>query len=384
MNLKVLHVASFTGNIGDNANHMGFRPWFESKVDRPIVWKSLEIREFYWKERAWDEDFVAYANEFDLLVIGGGNYFELWVEDSPTGTSIAIPPELFDRIRTPIFFNALGVDPGQGVPEFCRSRFRSFLDKLLGSEQYLVSVRNDGARKNLADCIGQEYSDRIHSLPDHGFFAAQVIERIPVEKKSSETRLVVNIANDMPETRFAGFETEQEFYKEFGGMILELAETHPDLELSLVPHIFRDLDAIARLLPHIEDRFRRTRMSIFSYGSGNDACRMALAEYDRADVVVGMRFHANVCSMGLGKQTLGLTCYPQIENLYLELQQPDRSIDVSKTGFSVQLKKSIEEALAGGNAFSRQPQGTIEDVSLHRKEFEKFLSEWLEQQRQNR
>ena len=88
--MKVLHLASFDGNIGDNANHSGFRPWLERIAARPLEWHDLEIRSFYWKERRFDQDFAAYANEFDLIVIGGGNYFELWVEGSATGTSIGI------------------------------------------------------------------------------------------------------------------------------------------------------------------------------------------------------------------------------------------------------------------------------------------------------
>ena len=78
--LKILHIASFSGNIGDNANHMGFRPWFEALAGAPVSWTRLEIREFYWRERQWDAALVDFINTHDLLVIGGGNYFELWVE----------------------------------------------------------------------------------------------------------------------------------------------------------------------------------------------------------------------------------------------------------------------------------------------------------------
>ncbi len=154
--LRLLHIASFSGNIGDNANHMGFRPWFEAQLGRQAVWTKLEIREFYWGDRQWDADLVEFINSHDMLIIGGGNYFELWVEQSPTGTSIAIDQKLFDDIEVPVFFNALGVDPGQGVPPVSRERFTSFLDKLLSSDQYLVSVRNDGARENLRQHIGQQ------------------------------------------------------------------------------------------------------------------------------------------------------------------------------------------------------------------------------------
>ena len=92
--LNILHIASFTGNIGDNANHLGFRGWFERVAEADVIWTELEIREFYWKNRFWDRSFVEYANGFNLIIIGGGNYFELWVDKSPTGTSIEIEPDL--------------------------------------------------------------------------------------------------------------------------------------------------------------------------------------------------------------------------------------------------------------------------------------------------
>ena len=140
--LRFLHIASFSGNIGDNANHIGYRRWIEGLSERSIEWTNLEIRQFFWCEREWDEDFVEYANSFDGLVIGGGNYFELWVESSPTGTSIAIAPELWSKLTVPVYFNALGVDPGQGVPEICRTRFKAFLDTALKNDKIIVSVRN--------------------------------------------------------------------------------------------------------------------------------------------------------------------------------------------------------------------------------------------------
>lgn len=128
--LKTLHLASFNGNIGDNANHNGFYKHLES-LDYEFEIDELEIREFYWKQRSFDESFVELVNSYDLLIVGGGNYFELWVEDSPTGTSISIELELLKKINTPILFNALGVDPGQGASEANIQKFRDFLDVLI-------------------------------------------------------------------------------------------------------------------------------------------------------------------------------------------------------------------------------------------------------------
>ncbi len=56
--LNVLHLASFSGNIGDNANHIGTRSQFAKNLDFELFFTELEIREFYWRQRLFDEEFV--------------------------------------------------------------------------------------------------------------------------------------------------------------------------------------------------------------------------------------------------------------------------------------------------------------------------------------
>ena len=153
--LKTLHLASFIGNIGDNANHNGFYNFLFQNKDFKFEIDRLEIREFYWKKRFFDKSFVDLVNQYDLLIIGGGNYFELWVENSPTGTSIAIELELLKQIKTPILFNALGVDPGQGISKINIQKFRNFLDLLIERKDF-ISIRNDGAKDTIIEYIGKE------------------------------------------------------------------------------------------------------------------------------------------------------------------------------------------------------------------------------------
>ena len=374
--LRVLHIASFSGNIGDNANHMGFRPWFEAQAGVPVQWTALEIREFYWRERQWDEALVAFINTHDLLVIGGGNYFELWVEHSPTGTSIAIEPDLFDTINVPVFFNALGVDPGQGVPDVCRQRFTNFLDQLFDAQRVLVSVRNDGAKENLRHHIGGAYADRVHSLPDHGFF-------VPLPDKSAAAghrQLAINLACDMSETRFAGFENQAGFAREMASLMSALAAQHPTLRFCLVPHIFRDLEIISETISHLDDRLRRTRLTVASYGAGDDAARQTLSLYRSADLVLGMRFHANVCPMALGTPVLGLNCYPQIEKLYEGLGLTDRLVSVGQPGFAPEAVQFASKVLADPGPYLRQTDEALAHVREERAALEPHLRAWLASQ----
>ena len=103
-------------------------------------------------------------------MIGGGNYFELWVKNSPTGTSIAIPLKLFKKIKVPIFFNALGVDLGMGASNQTKKNFRYFVNQILSSDQYLLSVRNDGSLNNIKKILEDNCIRKIYLCPDHGFF----------------------------------------------------------------------------------------------------------------------------------------------------------------------------------------------------------------------
>ena len=76
--IKTLHLASFDGNVGDNANHSGFYRHLKAQPGYDFAIEQLEIREYYWKQRFFDDGFVDLVNDYDLLIIGGGNYFELW------------------------------------------------------------------------------------------------------------------------------------------------------------------------------------------------------------------------------------------------------------------------------------------------------------------
>lgn len=344
--IRVLQIASFNGNIGDNANHLGFRQWFCRQFDDELSWTELEIRRFFWKFQSWDQSFVNYANEYDLIVIGGGNYFELWVEKSPTGTSIEISEDLFDQISTPIFFNALGVDPGQGVSTSCRNKFRKFITKIANSQKHFVTVRNDGALKNIREYIGHEFLEGVYGLPDHGFFFSEFVTQQKIYTQPNNVKnIVINVATDMSEIRFRKFDGSSGFLSEFSETIVSVSKLFPSIEFVLVPHIFRDIEAIGELLNYLPDWLRRTRIKVAELGSGNAAAQKSFEKYFNASLVIAMRFHANVCPIGFGVRTIGLATYPQIENVFEEIDLPEYVLDVSNPGFKVDLFNKIKSVL---------------------------------------
>lgn len=352
--LKVLHLASFSGNIGDNANHAGARSQFAQNLSFQLDFTELEIREFYWKQRFFDEDFISYANQFDLLLIGGGNYFELWVESSRTGCSIDLPPELLAKIRCPVLFYGLGVDAGQGVPEICLQRFREFMDYLLADDRFFVAVRNDGAVDTLEKYLGEHYARAVSAVPDGGFFVKPGAYNLP-EFANFPRNIVINLAGDMLDMRFKGSEnllSADGFFKEFAYCLEQLLKANPDLNIVFVPHIFRDYAPISSVLEFLPDNLRRRRIAVAPYLVGTVGGDRQFSLYQQASLVLAMRFHANVCPLGMGVPTLGLVCYPQIDHLYRELNLSALAVDVTSAGFSARLIDQAQLALSGEHADS--------------------------------
>jgi polysaccharide pyruvyl transferase WcaK-like protein len=372
----VLHVASFHGNIGDNANHAGFRTWFSQLVGGPIEWREFEIRDVYRKTRAFDAAFAEEANAADLVVIGGGNYFELWVADSPTGTSISIPDEVMDAIRTPVFINALGVDDAQGFTEETLGRFRRFLSRLLGSRQYLVSVRNDGALGALRRHAPGLPIERVIHLPDGGFFSSY-----RASAKTAELRVGVNLAGDMLDQRFPGGAKLdfRGFLSEMAEVISRLQDGRPGLNVTFFPHIFRDLAVCADLLSVLPDQLRRDRVRVAAYDSGEDAAQEAFGEYLACDVVLAMRFHSNVVPIGHGIPTIGLHCYDQISRLYEELNFPEGVVSVNVPGFAALLLDRVNAILDDPRRARSRMAAPVALVKGQRANAAIAVGEWLRQ-----
>ncbi len=346
---KLLHVASFHGNVGDNASHSGFRSQFARNSGLDVEYNEFEIREVYWKQRAFDVDFVALANAHDGVIVGGGNYFELWVEHSQSGCSFDIDPALLAQIRVPLIFNALGVDPAMGASESSLQRFRRFLDVAIEMPNTLLSCRNDGSMETLQTLVGAEYARYFSHLPDNGFFV-EVDKRQHDELDPGRKNILIQLAGDMPEVRFPGGDdgfTLDGFLGEKAGLIEQLIGQGG--HVILVPHIFRDLEIISALLQKIGDPLRRRFLSVAPYLSGEAGKDKTFSLYQQADLVLGMRFHASVCAWALETPCIGLSSYRQISQLYREMEAQDFCVDVTCPGFAAEVQSRIRQ-------IERQPE----------------------------
>lgn len=384
--IDVLHVASFEGNVGDNANHNGTRRLMRETFDRPLQFDESEIRKYYSNyskddSMSFDEQFVDLANEYDLVVIGGGNFWELWVEESKTGTTIDVSPSILQQIDPLIVFYSLGVDPHMGVPEENAEKFRSFLDFVLDDEGCLVTVRNDGSQANVAEYIGSSYADRLTVVPDGGFFTLTGDGPFPSIPDTGQT-IAVNVVRDMVEERFddgqAGFDS---FADSFAKLLDEVLEKHDDVNLVFVPHIYSDLGAIDDIVRRMDDMHRRNRVTSSPYLHGWGSEEYVFGLYEQCDIALGMRFHANVCALGRGTSTIGLnSAFPKVGDMYDEIGIPERSLRIDQDGYVCELRELVQDTLTRSTWIESQYKSIRAELREEKTTFHTEIDSMLTQQ----
>ncbi|OMH30019.1 polysaccharide pyruvyl transferase family protein [Motiliproteus sp. MSK22-1] len=349
--MKILHVASFSGNIGDNANHSGLRFLLDEYIGSISEYTELEIRkcyQIYSGANRWqfDDTFVRLANNHDLVIIGGGNYFEPWLDASSTGTTIDLAPEVLEKICKPLVFFGVGFDIHKGASAENLEKFRLFMEATLAREKTLVTFRNDGSIKNFREALPFLDSNCIYRVPDGGFFIQCNVQQYPFINLDSRY-WGINIASDMKERRFpSGLQGSlgwNEFIVDYTKLLSKALDADPNLKLLFFPHIFKDLEAISELLAALDDSYCRDRLIVAPFLNGWQGADYIFGLYRHCELVMGMRFHANVCAIGMNVPVIPLASYPKLYDLYEELEIQDRVVWVNQQGFTGKLEKQIHD-----------------------------------------
>lgn len=383
--IKVLHIASFNGNIGDNANHNGFRRRLVDTLGREVNFTNLEMREFYqsWNLRDFNsEEFINLSNEHDLVVIGGGNFFELNWDYSHTGTTVNLSEDTLDKIGTPILFHGLGCDIAKGASDNAIGKFKNFLDRITNDDNILVSVRNDGSYETIQKLYGDIFDNKIYRVPDGAFFMKVKSFDFP-EVNGRYRSIGINIVSDMKEIRFNNKTADNisydEFIEGFALVLNNFLKNNQEHQLILFPHIYSDLIAIYNLLEKIEDQYRRTRVVIAPCLTGEGADEYIFGLYKECDFIMGMRFHSNVCAITENIPTIALSSYKKIIDLYNEIGLNDRVIEVNKQGFEENMNRMMEGTINSLNEIKKDYMKINKNIYNESLEFYESVKEWFNQ-----
>lgn len=373
--IRVLHLASFNGNIGDIANHIGFWNLFKKYVSSDVDVTFLEIREFYqsWNLRKFDDDFIKVVNGYDLLVIGGGNFFDIKWEYSRTGITLDIPPNILARIKIPVVFNGIGIDYN---PETCstdiKERFETFISYINShQEKFILSFRNDDSRILLQQYFDEsDYSNCIF-IPDGGFFTTANSYHHP-EIPQGKTVVSINVAKDRIEDRW-GDETRYKLYcQEFSSFLNKAIKYNDEYHFVFIPHIPSDLQSTIDVLKDVKDYYMRRNISIAPYLNGfTTPGDYQVDLYRKSNVAIGMRYHSNICSIAMRTPTIGIVTLNKHIELYRNIGMGDRLFNVTEIPFADNLNDRLASTIQNRELLIKQ-----NDILI--KQFEKEIVTYYE------
>ncbi|WP_404423345.1 polysaccharide pyruvyl transferase family protein [Thalassospira australica] len=342
MRMKILHVASFSGNIGDNASHKGLYHLL-NKFFKNYTVKQLEMRNFYQNyqgpsKKHFDEDFVSYANDFDLVIIGGGGFLDYWVPNSASGTTIDIQPKLIHKLKCPTLITSVGCAPHKTIPDGNIDKFRHFLDAALENSKILIAVRNDGSVDSIRRDIGSQYLEHIPEVADHGFFF-KIKERIITYTPNKY--IAINISEDQlaMESLHRGNIDSHVFYDEISKTCKYICE-NLGLSVVFVPHIYTDLNAISSILSRLSDHLIREKISVAPCIQGRRSVDHIFGIYKHSKMVIATRLHANICSLAMNIPVLGVAVLDRVKYVYDSLNLSSKCV-IPSENFSQELNDEL-------------------------------------------
>lgn len=399
--MKILHVASFKGNYGDIINHTGLYKMLNTHLKKSPFIKQLEIRLFYRNENLYrfDDEFVDEVNKFDLLILGGGGFFDVRFNDSSTGTTIDISKSVIDRIQIPVLINAMGYHEFEGEYEEAKVRFKKIILYVQQKKNWFVTFRNDGSILRINRTIEEDspssslspspactytmmpkrkyvqYSRTVSPLievPDNGFFFTD----LDVIEKPAAKIIGVNITNDEFTRKFNGNITIERFNKEISKVISSVVSK--GFRIIFFLHTPQDIQTLSLLQNFLGPKYFRYNIEIAPYNPTNiEATKELEYYYRKCRLIVAMRFHSTILAIQNGILVIGLAGHEQISSLYEELDLEDQFIRVGEDNYIAKLEDKIINVLDHFEKYSLAEKKVVNSIKREGKLYYKRIAIFL-------
>lgn len=307
--MKLLHLASFNGNVGDVLSNHGLQAFLNREYRGRVDQEKLEIRSFYKNTPAdrrlsLDDVLVEASSRFDRILIGGGGFLDYWVPDSSSGATIDISESTLESLGRKVVISSVGAYPIREVPSGNIEKFSAFLSMLKSSNNVDLMFRNDGSVEHLSRVLGAEATTGLRIGGDHCYL---LDEASFLDTRDSRPYIAVNIAPDQLEMQSNGqcLVDKNNFYKTVARALIEISETHSS-DIVFVPHLLEDYKACLELTSLMPDAFVRSRFKTVRYSGTAENVFPIVSVYRHSIANIVMRLHANILSLMLDKRTISL------------------------------------------------------------------------------
>lgn len=369
--VRLLHVAAFGGNLGDKLNHNSFYHWFESHfAGRELIWTRIDLRQVWRGDRDLEKAIRQVHPKPDVIVIGGGNFWETWDKSSESGTSINMTADRFVDLGIPVFFNSLGAEIARGISPNAREIFSKDLQVFTSSEQFFTTIRNDGSRDNLRQ-LRFDSSDLL-TLPDHGFFPVINSKR---KERDDCYNVVLNIAQDMEEIRYRGFPSKKLFVSGLAEVLVRIASNR-ETRFQIVAHVPSDIEIGSQLISLLPESLQRESVSISFNNSPNPSDLSFVQPYLDADLVIAQRFHSTILGLLYSENVISISNHPQLVDMLHEVEAREgTSVPIENAGDFGNLIESMDTGMQTDKPISDKYNS--QKILCQRLEVSRSLGKWL-------
>lgn len=320
--MRILHTYCLNYNIGDYALGIGVKNLLREHLDVSFIGETnIQGREF-------NEYFIneVVNKRYDLLVIGGGGIIHgsHW----PNGWFWLIDKDLIKQIKIPFIVYGVGYNYWEeegGIPD----RGAKHLRETINHAAYF-SVRNDGSAKRIFKQTGIDAP----AIPDPGFHINLNTE---YTQKIKEPYVIIQIANDKPESRFGSLDNRARFIEDMRGVSEKLCKNYKVL---LAPHVPDDVS----ISNEIAKDLRNVDVWDFGYFAF-DHSKESLGYYKYADFAIAMRGHGQIVPIAFNTPVIALENHPKHRGLMEELGLLDYNVKVGDANFKQNLLASITKLI---------------------------------------
>lgn len=346
MIIKIIHIASFKGNVGDIFNHAGFYQLLDKIFDKKYTVEKVELRDFYYtakNKKFFDKVFANYINTFDICVLGGGGFFDARWEDSSTGTTLDFSEDFIDEIKIPVVVNAMGYNefPGK-TNDIILKKFQNFIDKISSKNNWLITVRNDGSLKRLK--YRYKKIEKVIKVPDNAFFTSLPPLHSNLPRKEKTETIGLCITNDL----FSSLYNDKVTTDDLNQLIAKFVNKQAKRNRNFIffPHIPNDINVINEVLKNIENNVKRNQIIIAPLNAISVSGVYQLANYyKQCDCLIGMRFHSLIMGINLHIPAISLAGHQEIESLFTELNMEKFCLKVNNFDIDNKLDEIVEVLL---------------------------------------
>lgn len=318
--MKILHTYCLNYNLGDYYLGIGVKNLLRNYLDVDLIAdtniQGREFNEYYINE--------VVNKRYDMLVIGGGGIIhgKHW----PNGWFWLIDKDLIKKIKIPFIVYGVGYNYWEeegGIPQ----RGIDHLNETIKHAKYF-SVRNDGSALRISKQTGIDAP----AIPDPGF---HINLNTHYEPKVEEPYVVVQLANDKPESRFGSLENRDVFIQNMRDTTRKLSENY---KVIFAPHVFDDISISEQIMEGIPN----TKIWDFSYYAF-DKAEKSLGYYKYAEFVIAMRGHGQIIPIAFNTPVIALENHPKHRGLMEELNLLEFNVKINDSDFKNNLLDTVDK-----------------------------------------